>query len=72
MGVWIEICIWRKVYTYDYVTPFMGVWIEIYWAGRLKIRASSHPLWVCGLKSLGRDDDASFSKSHPLWVCGLK
>ena len=33
------------------VTPFVGVWIETFWAmPKRKPSAESHPSWVCGLK----------------------
>ena len=34
----------------EFVTPFMGVWIEMRQLKALLQRDSSHPLWVCGLK----------------------
>ena len=50
MGVWIETS--KIKFTADTygVTPCMGVWIE---TSKLRSRptgATSHPVWVCGLK----------------------
>ena len=35
---------------YNFVTPFVGVWIETCGMTLYKLKALSHPSWVCGLK----------------------
>ena len=37
-------------FTQQFVTPFMGVWIETRRCGRYDQLPASHPSWVCGLK----------------------
>ena len=55
------------------VTPFMGVWIEIFHLRALRHRPSRHPLYACvDWNNLIWDGMKSIWKSHPLWVCGLK
>ena len=51
----------------------MGVWIEIEKRRKDVCNiASSHPLWVCGLKLCSNLCISCADPSHPLWVCGLK
>ena len=51
MGVWIEISVEVANMMALSVTPFMGVWIEIIYFKLFTTGFTSHPLWVCGLKS---------------------
>ena len=46
MGVWIEIVIVQDIWTTIYVTPFVGVWIEIYFSNIDLIPPFRHSL--CG------------------------
>ena len=50
VGVWIETYPYYNVDKINIVTPFVGVWIETGRAYTHRIRARSHPSWVCGLK----------------------
>ena len=56
----------------NWVTPFVGVWIETDFGDYEDSKDTSHPSWVCGLKLLYRDLYFFNSSSHPSWVCGLK
>ena len=38
------------------------------WAGD----CMSHPVWVCGLKPIWKQEKGAIIESHPVWVCGLK
>ncbi len=52
MGAWIEITVIEIVKLLKCVAPFMGAWIEMPIPhSSSKSAASSHPLWVRGLKS---------------------
>ena len=51
MGVWIEIPAMAANYLFPTVTPYMGVWIEIYPDISLHPwELKSLPIWECGLK----------------------
>ncbi len=61
MGVWIEIVKTVALKTERNVTPFMGVWIEMFLLSVLSAGLqTSLPLWECGLKyeeaDRGRED----------------
>ena len=60
------------VSTHEYVTPLVGVWIEILSLQVLYAFPSSLPLWECGLKYGIGVDNKTVSRSLPLWECGLK
>ena len=50
MGVWIETQTLELETEMNYVTPFVGVWIETRAQEKIALYAKSHPSWVCGLK----------------------
>ena len=51
MGVWIEIQFWLERKWNILVTPFVGVWIEIFCYYNTKnVLTTSLPSWECGLK----------------------
>ena len=50
MGVWIEILSVVALDLKTYVTPFVGVWIEIPELAKALYTNESLPSWECGLK----------------------
>ena len=50
MGVWIEIANISTNCLDNFVTPCVGVWIEISDTGSTGKKQSSLPAWECGLK----------------------
>ena len=54
MGVWIETEESNHPKHQGDVTPCMGVWIETVDTSTGQVDASSHPVWVCGLKPILR------------------
>ena len=56
----------------SFVTPFVGVWIEIKHSAGFGQLNMSLTLWECGLKSELDAYRLSAYASLPLWECGLK
>ncbi len=54
------------------VTPFVGVWIEIYGHRNCSGRHWSLPSWECGLKWEEELQPNGSYMSLPSWECGLK
>ena len=52
MGVWIETRNNANFKKLNFVTPFVGVWIETIKHREKVALIQSHPSWVCGLKHL--------------------
>ena len=50
MGVWIEMIGKRVFIFFNFVAPFVGVWIEISERMQKVQKDTSLPLWECGLK----------------------
>ena len=50
MGVWIEMAQKVGLNHLLYVTPLVGVWIEINLYKQWRLQIMSLPLWECGLK----------------------
>ena len=50
MGVWIEIPILFSRCISDFVTPCVGVWIEMIPPQAFAKKIKSLPVWECGLK----------------------
>ena len=73
VGAWIETNsrLTRKE-TARVVAPRVGAWIETPELDNIIITATSHPVWVRGLKPLVGADLVAFHTSHPVWVRGLK
>ena len=55
-----------------WVTPCVGVWIEMIDKGVLVQLILSLPAWECGLKCRINHIVFSVSTSLPAWECGLK
>ena len=55
-----------------WVTPLVGVWIEIIRLSQQGAAKVSLPLWECGLKYWQNDVLRLHQLSLPLWECGLK
>ena len=72
MGVWIEIAFIEHIICKYYVTPCVGVWIEIASQSRSLGQHSSLPAWECGLKFLVFEGVDTGVRSLPAWECGLK
>jgi len=72
VGVWIEMSVYAGSLPAMYVTPRVGVWIEMRSSRPAPSLSQSHPAWVCGLKSGYLDYSCDREPSHPAWVCGLK
>ena len=72
MGVWIEIVLSFKFAGIDFVTPCMGVWIEICSIMFCVDITPSLPVWECGLKSEALKQQTKKISSLPVWECGLK
>ena len=72
MGVWIETSSSQTKDTPDFVTPFVGVWIETGRARPYPVRAAwSHPSWVCGLKQRRASNQRSEPRVTPfvgVWI----
>ena len=54
------------------VTPFVGVWIEIFVGGEERNYPASLPSWECGLKLFSNTRWRDLWASLPSWECGLK
>ena len=55
-----------------FVTPCVGVWIEISVNVISFSKALSLPAWECGLKFISRIQKRESHRSLPAWECGLK
>ena len=62
----------RKLLVNIAVTPFVGVWIEIYLENWIARKVKSLPSWECGLKYCENSIDRGSGRSLPSWECGLK
>ena len=63
----------KRLAVLSYVTPFVGVWIEITVVQISCIATNaSLPSWECGLKSHSSHLSTLPSLSLPSWECGLK
>ena len=56
----------RKLLVNIAVTPFVGVWIEIYLENWIARKVKSLPSWECGLKFTAVKKKATKKKSHSL------
>ena len=62
----------RKLLVNIAVTPFVGVWIEIFRDYRKLSSNLSLPSWECGLKLKVALSNMGCLESLPSWECGLK
>ncbi len=63
----------RKLLVNIAVTPFVGVWIEMFvFVTPCTVPDWSLPSWECGLKSTKDEYEEKIMLSLPSWECGLK
>ena len=62
----------RGGYGQQYVTPCVGVWIEIETEEPQRQELLSLPVWECGLKYHTLIVKSTLDRSLPVWECGLK
>ena len=55
-----------------HVAPHVGAWIETSHYFKIRLKMTSHPMWVRGLKQAATDRISANAVSHPMWVRGLK
>ena len=67
VGAWIETAFLPYVQTNLVVAPRVGAWIETREFSNKKARATSHPVWVRGLKQTNYFVCACFRRRTP---CG--
>ena len=72
MGAWIETSRCQGRTNPALVAPRVGAWIETNIKAKAEYVNESHPVWVRGLKLIGKQRKDTKARSHPVWVRGLK